>query len=201
MQDPTIERVLSVWLGERDAAGMSPPAHAKRWFEKDPAFDRALRDELAPVWEAIMADQREAWLETREGLLAYVIVLDQLSRNMFRGDAKMFAGDARALTAAKTAVARGDDQALTGHARVFLYMPYMHSESLADQEACIALFTTFRDQAAGALRATLDNNIDFAIRHRDIIAKWGRFPHRNAVLGRPSTEAEKAFLEQPGSSF
>ena len=138
---------------------------------------------------------------TPRGRLAYVIVLDQLSRNMFRNSARAFEGDEQALEAAERGIELGHDRALRGDERVFLYMPFQHAESLAVQERGVALYRAFRDETHGALREHLTENVSFAERHRDIIAQWGRFPHRNAVLGRESSAEERDFLEQPGSSF
>jgi uncharacterized protein (DUF924 family) len=130
-----------------------------------------------------------------------VIVLDQFTRNAYRDSAQAFALDGLALTTAEEGITLGHDRLLQGHERMFLYMPFMHSEDLATQERGVALFRAFRDEASGALRKELDNNLRFAEQHRDIIASWGRFPHRNQVLGRLSTDEELEFLKQPGSSF
>lgn len=197
----TIETVLTAWLGEQDEQGMSPPEQTARWYKKDPSFDAWLRETFASTWDAIMTGQCEHWLDEPRGRLAYVLVLDQLSRNMFRGEAKMFAGDPRGLRAAQSCVARGADRELLGHGRVFLYLPFMHSEDLAMQDECVRLFSAFRDESSGALRAALESNVQYAHRHRDIIVQWGRFPHRNEILGRTSTPEEAEFLKQPGSSF
>jgi uncharacterized protein (DUF924 family) len=197
----TAEDILLFWFGELGDDGRVDESHAGRFWTKDAAFDREVTSRFGATYDAIMRDERESWLESARGRLAYVIVLDQFARNMFRGSARSFQGDARALEAARVGVERGHDRELRGDERVFLYMPFMHSESLADQERCIELFRAFRDETSGKLRETLDNNLQFAIRHRDIIQQWGRFPHRNAVLGRASTPEELAFLQQPNSSF
>ncbi len=198
---PGPRSVLDFWFGELDADGFAAAETAARWFRKDPAFDQELRDRFLDEHRAIVAGQREAWLDSPEGRLAYILVLDQFSRNMFRDTPAMFATDELARATAVAGIDRGDDRAVTGHQRAFYYLPLMHSESLADQERCVALFTEFRDQLQGAAREIIEHNLRFAHAHRDIIARWGRFPHRNAILGRPSTAAELAFLEQPGSSF
>ena len=193
--------VLALWIGPLDEEGLARPENAARWWRKDPAFDAVIRQRFEPTWERAMAGALEDWRTTPRGTLAWVIVLDQLSRNMFRGTPQAFAGDARALEAARAAIARGDDKALIGHERLFLYMPFMHAEDLASQERCIALLSAFRDESRGRLRDELMNNVKFAELHRDIIARWGRFPHRNAQLGRPSSDAELAFLKEPNSAF
>lgn len=193
--------IIDFWLGELDANGKASPQHTARWWQKDAQFDEEVRRRFEPTWHALMKGEHEAWLAEARPRLAYVLVLDQLSRNMFRGSAQAFAGDARALSAAKEGIARGHDRALIGVERVFLYMPFMHSEQLADQERCVQLFRAFHDETSGALREELANNLAFAERHRVIIARFGRFPHRNELLGRPSTAEELSFLEEPNSSF
>lgn len=174
-----IDEVLRFWFADPD-----------RWWVKDPAFDAEIRDRFGALHAAIERGEHEAWLDTPRGALAYVIVLDQFSRNIFRGTPGMFAADARALAATNAAIARGHDAALSPQERGFLYMPLMHSEALADQDRSVALF--------GALGT---GQLDYAERHRDIVRRFGRFPHRNAILGRASTPEELEFLTQPGSSF
>jgi uncharacterized protein (DUF924 family) len=176
---PSIDDVLAFWF-----------ADSARWWKHDPAFDAEVRERFLALHGAVDGGEREDWLETARGALAYVIVLDQLSRNMFRGTARMFASDPRARAAARMAVGRGDDRALSEDERTFLYMPFMHSEDVADQDRCVALCASASSDARSS-----------AERHRDIVRRFGRFPHRNALLGRPSTPEELAFLEQPGSSF
>jgi uncharacterized protein (DUF924 family) len=129
-----------------------------------------------------------------------VIVLDQFARNMFRDTPKMFAADAQALRAALEAVTLGLDRALGAHERVFLILPTMHSEQLAVQQQGVQLFSELRDQLEGQPREVVSRHLDYAIRHRDIIARFGRFPHRNAILGRESTREELEFLQRPGAS-
>ena len=187
-----IDDVWQFWFGTLDEAGQARPEVAKRWFTKDAAFDTEVRTRFAALHAAVAGGEHEAWRATMRGAVAYVIVLDQFPRNMFRDTPAMFATDAQALAAAKDAVARGLDREAPLAARAFLYLPYMHSEALADQDACVAFFTG---------NPAFANNLDFAERHRAIIRRFGRFPHRNAVLGRPSTPEEEAFLREPGSSF
>lgn len=195
------EHILRFWFGDIDSDGRADPTHAARWWTKDAAFDAAVRERFLPTWQAAMRGELDGWLSTPRGRLAYVIVLDQLSRNMFRGAPESFAGDPRALAAAREGVELGHDRALVGEERVFLYMPFEHSERLEDQERCIALFKAFRDETEGPLKPVLEQNVGFAERHHEIIARWGRFPHRNAILGRSSTPEELSFLTQPNSSF
>lgn len=195
------EEVLSFWLGEVDAAGLASEATARRWYVKDADFDAEVLARFGATWSALMRGAHDDWRAAPRSLLAYVIVLDQFSRNMFRGKSQAFASDGRALVAAREGIAKGLDRALVGQERVFLYMPFMHDEELATQDECVRLFTAFRDESTGALRQVLEQNVDYAVRHRDVIAQWGRFPHRNLVLGRTSTAEELLFLQQPGSSF
>jgi uncharacterized protein (DUF924 family) len=193
--------VLWFWLGDVDGDGLAERALTKRWWRKDPEFDQEISAKFEPTWQAIMAGDREAWLEDPHSRLAYVIVLDQFSRNMFRGTARMFEGDANSLAAAADGVKTGMDRVLHGHERVFFYMPFMHSEVLAMQDRCIELFTALRDQSEGRVREAVAGNVDYARQHREMIARWGRFPHRNAVLERTSSAEELEFLKQPNSSF
>jgi uncharacterized protein (DUF924 family) len=185
------EEVLEFWFGPLDEQGHVDAAHVSRWWKKDPAFDAEVRSRFGALHEAVLRGERDRWLTTPRGRLAFIVVLDQFSRNMFRDSARAFAGDARAVEIALDGITAGVDGQLAAHERGFMYMPLMHSESLAVQDRCIALFEAAND--AGSAK--------FAERHRDIIRRFGRFPHRNAVLGRQSTNDELAFLAQPGSSF
>jgi uncharacterized protein (DUF924 family) len=148
-----------------------------------------------------MHGERDTWLGTTRGRLALVIVLDQFSRNMFRGNQSGFAGDERALAAALEGLALGADKSLALDERIFLYMPLMHSEQLAHQQRSLELFTGLLEGQPEALRGYLSSSVDYARRHLEIVERFGRFPHRNAVLGRASTPEELEFLKQPGSSF
>jgi uncharacterized protein (DUF924 family) len=195
------EDVLAFWLGHLDELGIAPADVSARWYKKDETFDREVRVRFEVTWHRVRAGEYDTWLSTARGRLAYVLVLDQLSRNMFRNSARAFEGDEQALEAAERGVELGHDLDLHGDERVFLYMPFMHSENLVVQARGVELFRAFRDAAEGRLREHVNRSLRYAERHRDIIAEWGRFPHRNNVLGRESTAAESAFLEQPGSSF
>lgn len=164
----------------------------KRWFVKDPAFDEAVRARLAGLHDAAVAGQLYDWRETPAGCVALCILLDQVPRNVFRGMAAAFASDPQARAVARHALAQGFDRDLPQAQRLFLYLPLEHSEDLADQERSVQLIGTLDEVPEWR---------DYAIRHRDIVARFGRFPHRNAALGRVSTPEEEAFLTQPGSSF
>jgi uncharacterized protein (DUF924 family) len=186
---PGFGEVLEFWFGE--ARG---PSRAE-WFRKDAAFDAEIRRRFGELHAIASRRERDAWRASPEPMLALVIVLDQFSRNLYRGDARAFAQDAHALECAKEAVARGDDLALLPVERQFLYLPYEHSEDLADQEIGVERMCTL-----DAFEETRGVS-DWAVRHRDIIRRFGRFPHRNAALGRESTPEEIEFLKQPGSGF
>jgi uncharacterized protein (DUF924 family) len=195
------ERILSFWFGELDADGLALPARSKQWWTKDEAFDGRIRDEFSEDHREIVGEQREHWLVDPRGRLAYIIVLDQFSRNMFRNQPQSFASDPQALRAARGGIEKGADRALAVAERTFMYMPFMHSESLDDQNRCIELFTALRDEQNGRARDNAEYSLKFAGMHRDIIVKFGRFPHRNAILGRATTPEEAEFLEGPNSGF
>ena len=163
---------------------------AQRW-KVDPAFDDLIRDRFGAIHEQANRSELDAWRREPIGRLSEIIVLDQFSRNLYRGTAGAFASDPLALVLAQEAVAVGADQALTPEERVFLYMPYMHSESKVIHEVALQLF-----DANGVV-----SNAEFERRHKAIIDRFGRYPHRNEILGRPSTEEEREFLKLPGTSF
>ena len=190
--------VLVFWLG---VPGSAPLANATKWFTKDDAFDREIASRFGETLELAARGALDGWKTTPRGRLALVIVLDQFSRNVFRGQPRAFAQDARACACAEEAIAAGDEHVLAVFERYFLYMPLMHAEDLSLQRECVARFERLRDDAPPDLREYLLGGLDYARRHAEIIERFGRFPHRNAVLGRASTPEELAFLEQPGSSF
>ncbi len=167
------------------------PRVSKLHWGGPPAFDQELRDSYLEVHTQICEGQHRPWLEAAEGSLATIIVLDQFSRNMFRNTSKAFATDGLARWVLMRALDRGQDRSLPDDHRHFMYMPLMHSESSADQQRCIELMATLKSS----------NNLRFCYLHKDIIDRFGRFPHRNQALGRVSTPDELAFLQQPGSSF
>jgi uncharacterized protein (DUF924 family) len=160
-----------------------------RWFKPTPEFDAQLRDKYSALLRAARAGELHDWADTAQGALALILLLDQLPRNIYRGDAESFAGDAQALSVARQALVSGFDTDVDVEQRQFFYLPFMHSEELADQEQCVAL--------CEATRA--EENIKFARLHRDLIARFGRFPHRNRVLNRESTDAELDYLASDGA--
>lgn len=188
-----IADILEFWFqGE-------PDLFRRAWFQRDDAFDAAIRNRFGALPARGLDGALDGWAATPEGALALLLVLDQFPRNLHRGTATAFACDAKARTVARDAVlARRLDQRLTATQRVFLYLPFEHSEAMADQHLSVALFEGLRDHAAHAAK---DNAIDYAWRHWHVIRRFGRFPHRNAALGRESTPAEQAYLAQPGAGF
>lgn len=189
--------VLDFWFGPPDDPGHAQPR--PQWFQKDDAFDAQIVQRFGPLIERALIGDIDDWL-TRpvEPLpaLARVIVLDQFTRNAFRGTARAFAGDAMALQTARALVASGADRSLTGVQRQFVYLPFEHAEDLSHQRTAVQLFQQLAaDEPA---RAEL---VVWAQKHLDIVARFGRFPHRNAALGRPGTPEEDAFLLTPGSGF
>ena len=167
----------------------------KAWFEKNPAFDAEIHGRFLPLYERALKEELESWRQEPASCLALVILLDQFPRNMFRGTAKAFAADALARATARVILDKGWDKAMTPDERMFAYLPFEHSESLADQELCLALMTEI------SLFPETADLPKWAEAHLVIIRRFGRFPHRNAALGRPSTGEEIEFLKQPGSSF
>lgn len=189
--DPRAAAVLEFWLGPQDQRGRN----RAEWFRKDPAFDESIRGRFLGLVESAAGGELDAWQEQSESCLALLILLDQFPRNLFRGEARAFAADARARSVARHAIAQGFDQQWHPVERIFAYLPLEHSEDLQDQEDCLALM-----KALAVYPETKDFHI-WADKHRVIIERFGRFPHRNAALGRESTAEEIEFLKQPGSGF
>ncbi len=177
---PTVNDVLKLWFSER----VRP-----LWFRSTPEFDAELSERFGPLYREAAAGALAHWEHSAKGALALVIVLDQFPLNMYRGRAESFATEAAARKVAERALARDLDQALSDMQKTFLYMPFMHSEALTDQDRCVALC-----EAAG-----LTENLKFAEHHREIVRRFGRFPHRNAALGRESRPEEVAYLDSEGA--
>ena len=188
---PTWEAVLDFWFGPLAVRGKARP----EWFRKDPAFDAEIARRFGDLHRAAARRELEAWRMSAQPMLALVVVLDQFSRNLYRGDARAFARDAHALECAREAIERGDDLTRLPVERQFLYMPFEHSEDLDDQDRGVDLMASL--EAFEETRGLTE----WAEKHRAIVRRFGRFPHRNAALGRPSTPAEVEFLKEPGSSF
>ena len=186
--------VLDFWFGAADSAEFG--SARTQWFRKDVAFDKLVAQQFGATVQAAQAGKLPGWAAAGADGLARIIVLDQFTRNIFRDTARAFSGDALALKAAQAMLTRGDDAALLPVQRAFVYLPFEHAEDLAAQQRCVGLFSDLAEQ-----HPTLQGMLDYAIRHHALIQRFGRFPHRNAVLGRPSTTEELAFLKLPGSSF
>lgn len=196
-----IEDILDFWFGELDELGCANPSQRKLWWTKSEAFDDTIRSQFRRDYEAVVAGEREAWRSTARGSLAYIIVLDQFSRNMFRNTAQMFAADALAREVCCEGLETGFDDQLSFDERVFFYLPLEHSEEIADHDRCHEVFARLCETAPDALKNDADYYLDYARRHRAIIDRFGRYPHRNEILGRASTDEEIEFLKEPGSSF
>jgi uncharacterized protein (DUF924 family) len=200
------EDVLGFWFGHLDDASpldLSSP-EVGRWFGKNDAFDREIRGRFEADHLAAAAGSLDDWARTPRGAVALVILLDQLPRNMYRGMPHAFATDARALEVSERTIAAGLDELLPLIYRSFLYMPFMHAECLDAQERGVRAFALLAELARArspGVAAFFRGSHEYARRHRDIVERFGRFPHRNAILGRPSTPEEIEFLKQPGSSF
>jgi uncharacterized protein (DUF924 family) len=185
--------LIDFWFGPP----RSPHRFQQRevWFKVDPAFDRQCRDGFESLRQRAAAGDCADWAREAEPCLALILLFDQFPRNLFRGRADAFATDPQAREAARAALARGFDRSLPATWRQFIYLPFEHSEDLADQELSVKLYAALARDPAFA------GTLGYAQRHHAIIARFGRFPHRNAALGRKSTPEEEAFLKEPGSSF
>ena len=175
--------------GELLACWFDPQNHPL-WFKSTPAFDALLRDDFGAAVERAARGELDELEASADGALALCLLLDQIPRNIWRGTAAAFAQDEQARAVADRAITRGFDLAVRHEGRVFLYLPFEHSEHLADQDRAVKLIGPLGPE-----------QLDYAVRHRDIVARFGRFPHRNRALGRTSTAEEEAFLQEPGSSF
>jgi uncharacterized protein (DUF924 family) len=186
--------VLDFWFLPADHPDHG--SYRSEWFRKDDAFDAAIRERFATAVDAALSESTGEGPD--ETLLARILLLDQFTRNIFRGTSHAFAGDAKAKALAETLVTAGRDKNLSPWQRWFAYLPFEHGESLLDQERSVALFAGLRREMQ---HEAFDSAYDYALRHREVIERFGRFPHRNAILGRESTAEEIEFLKQPGSSF
>ena len=197
----TPEVILYFWFGAHTGDAATAQAQRRLWWAKDPAIDAEIRSRFAPLVQAAAFSKHDDWAATPRGRLTLILLFDQFPRNMHRGSPRTFAYDGLARTLALDTLAAGADAALRPIERVFCYLPLEHSENLSHQDQCVALNQKLADGVAPALREIFAGYVNFAERHRDIIRRFGRFPHRNAVLGRASTPEEIKFLQQPGSSF
>jgi uncharacterized protein (DUF924 family) len=179
---PAPEDIIRFWFSSETRS---------RWFEASEAFDAEVRERFGTLSESASCGELDDWARTPEGSLALLLLLDQVPRNIYRHTARAFRSDEKALALAKNAVSAGFDRSFGKHERLFFYLPFEHAEDRAAQDASVRLFEALGD----------DEYTDYARRHRDVIYRFGRFPHRNEQLGRTSTEAEIEYLRQPGSRF
>ena len=199
--DPRIAEVLKFWLGAPEPTDASALTRQPLWFTKSDALDGDIRSRFGAWVQEARAGQLDGWAATAHGRLALVVLLDQFSRNAWRGKPEGFAGDAKALALALAALENGHWEAVPTLARFFLALPVEHAEDPALQARSVALFEQLVAQATPETQPVLSGALDHAQQHQEVIARFGRFPHRNAILGRESTAEEKAYLAQPGSGF
>lgn len=190
----SVDEILDFWFGtsREDTAGKA----RKVWFKKNPGFDQIIQTRFMADYQKAAAGKLDHLQQSSQGCVALVLLLDQFPRNMFRGDRRAFATDPQALSVTQHAIARGLDQQLPPLQRWFLYIPFMHSENLDHQRQSVELFRHLRDEDPETASA-----FPSAVRHLEVIERFGRFPHRNQILDRVSTPEEIEFLKQPGSSF
>ena len=197
----TPETIHEFWFGAGGDDGEVAAVRAVLWWGKDPSADEEIRRRFRPVVEAAGRRELDSWSGTAGGRLALILLTDQMPRAIWRDTPRAFGLDPLARSWCRAGLAEGVHRTLRPIERVFFFMPLEHSESLVDQESAVALFQDLVERVPAEQRETFEGFLDYAIRHRDVIARFGRFPHRNRILGRESTPEEVEFLEQPGSSF
>ena len=198
------QAVFDFWF--QPGPGQPADAPRREWFQKDDAFDREISNRFGALIDQALSGGLLEWdAEGPQSQLARILLLDQFTRNVHRGTPLAFAGDALALQAAQALVDADEDPALPPLQRAFVYLPFEHAEDMAMQEQAVALYTRMeneeRDVVSEATLKGIAGMLDYAQRHREVIRRFGRFPHRNAILNRPSTAEEQAYLQQPGSGF
>ena len=193
--------VIEFWFGTHSDDGETARLRSQVWFGGHADTDRAIRDRFGALRESAVAGELSAWENDARGLLALIILVDQFSRNIFRKDPRAFEHDALARSWTLSGIGSGDDRKLRPIERVFFYLPLEHSEQLEDQERAVQLYESLVSEVPADQHDTFEEFAEYARRHRKIVARFGRFPHRNGVLGRESTADELAFLKEPGSSF
>jgi uncharacterized protein (DUF924 family) len=198
---PRAAALLAEWFGVLDADGLAPKDKQQRWWLKDPQFDQFLKDTYEHDVQAALIGDLDSWLEETETALPLIVLLDQVTRNIYRDTPEMYFGDARALRAVDRLIAAGSDEALPTHYRAFVYMPLMHAESMNRQQQSLAQFKKLTETGSDVARAAMKGAYEYAQKHAEIIQRFGRFPHRNWILERTSTAEEIEFMTEPGSSF
>lgn len=197
---PEAADVLDFWFGDFD-----DPENVKRrrelWFASKRAQDRDIRERFGGLHERAQGGELDAWVEQPQTALALVVLLDQFTRNLYRGTARAFTNDARALELARAGIDRGFDRSLHVVQRAFFYMPFQHSENRDDQAQSVALFEALLRDSPAPFKPFAEDSREYAVLHKEIIERFGRFPHRNELLGRRASEQEKRYLEQGGQRF
>ena len=197
----TPDAVLDFWFGAPGSAAEVAARQRPLWFAKSAANDQIVVERFAETLVAASAGRLNRWAATPRGRLALIVVLDQFPHHIHRGHGQSFAYDAQSLALAMEMIRRGEDTRLKPLERVFVYLPLEHAESTEMQDRSVALYDKLAHEAAAAERQLFDGFLDYACKHRDVVARFGRFPHRNELLGRISTAEEIEFLKQPGSRF
>lgn len=201
MNKERIAIIHDFWFGTLDEEGKASPEKSKSWWQKDAAFDDQIKEKFENDVQNAIIGEYASWLETADGRLACIILIDQFCRNIYRDTANAFAHDHLTQAWTLDGLKHGHDKTLPHVKRTFFYLPLMHTEDLTLQDLSLKCYREAADDAPFALREMLESNYDFAVKHKVIIERFGRFPHRNAILGRESSNEELEFLKQPGSSF
>ena len=195
------EAILHFWFGELKSDQDLPDEKARLWFRKSDETDSTIKQNFEPEIEQAAAGQLAEWKASPRGSLAWMILLDQFTRNVYRGTAKSFAYDPQALELSLQVQEQGDEQKLRPLERVFVYLPMEHSEDLVMQQRAVKAFEQLLEHCPPGLEVAYDSYRDYAVRHLKIIEQFGRFPHRNEILSRQSTTEEIEYLKQPGAGF
>ena len=196
------EEVLEFWFDGAEADPAQLTGRKQLWFQATPEDDATIRERFEPLLQDLAAGGWETWVRSGpKGRLGAIMVLDQFPRMIYRDTPKAFAFDALARQICKAGLDEGADRSLKELERWFFYMPLMHSEDLFDQERCVDLFVSLLEDCRTPYEDVITNALDFARRHRDVVAEFGRYPHRNVILGRDSTDEERVYLSQPGAGF
>lgn len=195
------EEVLNFWFGRLNQHGLPRPTRSLFWFQKDATADKIIRVYFEPHLKAAIAGELDGWADTPRGRLALIVLCDQFSRNMYRATPAAFLQDDKALQLCTSGIDLGMDQALAPIERVFFYFPLEHAESLEAQQRCVDVLTTVITSSDEPAKTRLNTFLDYAVMHRDIIARFGRFPHRNKILGRISTSEEAQYMAAGAATF
>lgn len=201
--DPRIAELLTYWLGAPEPTDADALTRQSLWFTKSSATDAEIGARFGPLVEQALSGALDGWAQAPRGRLALIVLLDQFTRNLFRGTPRSFAGDTQALQLALDGILEGHDMhpSVPGVARIFCYLPLEHAEDGPLQAQSVALFNKLHELATPETRSFFAGTLDYAHKHQEVITRFGRFPHRNPILGRESTPAEREYLAQPGAGF